>query len=891
MKRNGLLAAITLAGILTPASAYGFAPRPKASPATVRTIAGHRVKLRAVPSPPRANLDTRAHARPVAHSAAVSVARSVLRASLGSTAIVEADPSTGGLRDVARLDGYLTGPSSDDPATVTLAYVREHLAAFGLTSSDLSALALVKRYTSPDGITHLLWAQTVGGVRVFDRDLRSAVTRDGRLLNVQGAPVHDASVPSSDPGVTPRNALADAQRSAGISLDVPPAKTSSGAQLLTRFQGGDNARLTVFPAAGADHLAWQVISQDPLRDVTYASLVDATSGKVLYRENLTSDLNAASVYDYYPGAPGNGGIQHTVDLSPWLDAPATTTVLAGNNAHVWEDVDDNGNIDANEEVFPSTATTPSQWSYTQKSFQTLTPTGTNPDASAYDPKCPSAGCTWNPFAALGDTQSWTANSDENGAQLFYFVNKAHDYFAQPPVGFTAAARGFEGTDRLLVRGLAGAINQGGGSLDTTHLNNANMTTLPDGQSPFMRMYLFANLGQGGEERVVNGGDDASVVYHEYQHAITGRTIVDASGMQALTPKQAGGMNEGWSDWFANDFIFAQGLATDNPASPGDVLIGGYESKVPIGKGFRTQPLDCPPNGGGAVCPGTPTAGPGGYTYADMGQIQGRDTAEVHADGELWAETLWDVRTKVGHDNALAIISGGQKLTPPNPSMLDARNAILQSALTVGGLSLQYQAWLAFAGRGMGVNARTVNADDIHPTEDFTGPPAPVTCFNGTVVAAGTACPVPPPPPNPKPVLSSVSASPSTFRLGTALAKLAAKAKVKKVPTGTTISFKVSKPASIKLTFGRATSGRKVGRSCLTATKARAKKAKCTRYVSRGTLTVSAKLGTHKLRFQGRLSHAKTLPTGSYHVTLVASDSAKQLSAAKRITLKILSKLR
>ena len=36
---------------------------------------------------------------------------------------------------------------------------------------------------------------------------------------------------------------------------------------------------------------------------------------------------------------------------------------------------------------------------------------------------------------------------------------------------------------------------------------------------------------------------------------------------------------------------------------------------------------------------------GGYTYASFGKING--SPEVHADGEIWAQTLWQLRTAVG----------------------------------------------------------------------------------------------------------------------------------------------------------------------------------------------------------------------------------------------------
>ena len=49
---------------------------------------------------------------------------------------------------------------------------------------------------------------------------------------------------------------------------------------------------------------------------------------------------------------------------------------------------------------------------------------------------------------------------------------------------------------------------------------------------------------------------------------------------------------------------------------------------------------------------------------------------------MWAETLWDLRPAVGREAALALITGGMRLTVDNPSMIDARDAILQQALAM-----------------------------------------------------------------------------------------------------------------------------------------------------------------------------------------------------------------
>ena len=56
---------------------------------------------------------------------------------------------TGGLRTVGRTDGLLTGPSSADPATVALDYVRAHADAFGLDGADLATLEPANRTSRP----------------------------------------------------------------------------------------------------------------------------------------------------------------------------------------------------------------------------------------------------------------------------------------------------------------------------------------------------------------------------------------------------------------------------------------------------------------------------------------------------------------------------------------------------------------------------------------------------------------------------------------------------------------------------------------------------------------------------------------------------------------------
>ena len=96
---------------------------------------------------------------------------------------------------------------------------------------------------------------------------------------------------------------------------------------------------------------------------------------------------------------------------------------------------------------------------------------------------------------------------------------------------------------------------------------------------------------------------------------------------------------------------------------------------------------------------------------------------MHADGEIWAGTLWDLRAAVGRDAAQALITEGMRMAPPEPSFLDMRNAILAADAGLGGAS-RNAIWQVFAKRGMGYLAYTDGAGDTTPAEDFSLPPAP-----------------------------------------------------------------------------------------------------------------------------------------------------------------------
>jgi extracellular elastinolytic metalloproteinase len=628
-----------------------------------------------------------------------SAAVSNMRAALGEQGIVDVDPLTGTPRQVAKLDGFLTGPSKKPAVQVARDYLKAHADLFGV---DPATLKPRRDYVDIDGIHHLSFLQQVGSVPVFGNGIRADVARNGALIQMTGSPVRQMPAGLAAAKLTGDQALDTARRDARE----------------TRSTASDKAQLVAFPTAGGLRLGYQTLTMQS----GYLHVVDAETGRILYRQSLTDNDAGpdALVWDNYPGAPA-GGKQRRVSLGRWVSPYAKN--LTGNSAHVFSDLNDNDVADAGEEVGQSS---PGHFTYPLKEF-------TGPLCSAQ------YRCTWDPNVAF----SWQPNRAMDAAQLLYFTSVFHDHLLAAPIGFTRAAGNFETRDGdpVQVNDLDGA-NTDNGFPDGNHVDNANMSTPPDGTPPTMQMYLQPAAKTTPEEDPYvpsDVGNEASSVYHEYTHGLSNRLVVDAAGVSTLNGPQSGAMGEAWSDWYAYDYLQSVGLEKDT-GKPGELVV--FEYSTAGANTIRTEPLDCPVGAPATVCPGTPTAGPGGYTYGDFGRISRRGP-EVHADGEIWAQTLWDLRAALGVKLTESLVTRAMELSPADPSYLDMRNSILLADQVVAGGRHQRDIWKVFANRGMGFFAATVDGSDTAPVEDFSVPPAPGSAkgsISGTVTDQGSGRP-------------------------------------------------------------------------------------------------------------------------------------------------------
>ncbi len=261
-----------------------------------------------------------------------------------------------------------------------------------------------------------------------------------------------------------------------------------------------------------------------------------------------------------------------------------------------------------------------------------------------------------PFSTTVDPRTQQAAVVTN---LFYFNNIMHDFSYN--LGFTETSRNFQVNN--FGRGGTGNDSVRAEAQDGSGTNNANFATPPDGSRPRMQQYLFTSPNPDRDSSV-----DGDVVFHEYGHGISNRLI--GNGSTALSGIQSGAMGEGWSDYWA--------ITINN-----DGAVGEYVTNNP--NGIRRAAYSVP-------------AATVHDSYADL------QSSSVHNDGEVWAATLWDLRTQLGAATTDLLVLNGMKFTPNRPSFLNARDGILQADQNLFAGANRCAIWTVFARHGMGVSA-------------------------------------------------------------------------------------------------------------------------------------------------------------------------------------------
>lgn len=651
--------------------------------------------------------------------------------------------------DVTKGRAFLARATRDKKSRSLMTFLRENKGLIGATDEQLDGLKLFSDYKNPDGnLGFVEYNQEINGIPVFRGAIRAAYSTNGELIRVINnfAPGLDYNGLSNDFG-DPQDVLTAA--AGHINHELPAAERTKDAarssELKTQFGSGEwspTAEKIYFPIEpGVAVPAWRVLIWQPVR--AYYVIVDAAGGEMLWRKNITEDQTQQSTFEVYTNsqaminladspAPASPTVTDPGLGIQGLPLPRTNVTRIGNEAPYT--FNNNGWI--------SDAINVTDGNNVESGLDLAAPEGVDAGTPAAGSPFRVFSSAWNPPPGIpGPGEGPSTEAARRGAviQQFYIMNLFHDELYR--LGFTESARNFQtnnfgrggnGNDRISAEGQDGAS-----------ANNANFSTPADGGRGRMQMFVFT-----GPNPDRDGTADAEIMIHEATHGVSNRLIANAEGLNA---NMARAMGEGWSDFYAHCLLSEPGdpIGGTYPIS-GYLLLNGFGAVGTANYyyGIRRFPKAIMSSTGG---PQNRPFNPMTFADIDQTKINTTDGAfpamfgahisttadQVHAAGEVWSNALWEMRAKliarsgwaVGNRKALQLVTDAMKVTPINPTFLQARDAIINVAFGSGTTTTQLEdasdVWAGFAIRGMGVGASIQNQGtgngDARVTESFDKP--------------------------------------------------------------------------------------------------------------------------------------------------------------------------
>ena len=630
---------------------------------------------------------------------------------------------TGGAKWIAAREGFLTGAdgragamagagnhhiATNDPHRIVKSFLAEHAAVFGHDHTALDSARLTRDATAAhNGMRSFTWEQQLDGVPVHRGTLNAHLTRNGELIALGSEMMANLNAAAEG---TQRGWLKQNERTPisgeralflaaeNVQVELEEAKISRlsepvGAERIHKLApgSGEPARLALIwlpMNAASVRLCWRVWWRESNHHIGYEWFVDAATGEVIWRRGVTESAADPATYRYYntesptPMSPGYA--------TPLTNQPATvarvlstiTSMNATASPNGWVDVGENTLSGNNSYAYYMYATGPGSWS--------SHPVTGNPSRVFDFP--------------LDLTLAPETHPEASAVNAFYWVNFAHDKLYA--MGFDEANRNCQQTN----------FNRGGLEEDLVTIvasaptsdDNAGMLTYPDGGDVRMELGIYSGPNPDREAAL-----DAEIVIHEYCHAMSNRLIGDGSGIDEM---QSRGMGEGWSDFFALSLTSASGDNLNGNYAKGayaSLRLWGSDYQANYYFGVRRYPYSTDLEKNPLTFKDIDPDQASEHTGIPMNPVlYGFSAAEVHMQGEVWCSALWECRaaliTKLGFATGnqlmMQLVVDGLKLTPLNPTFIQARDAILQAEQADCSGTNKTVLWAAFAKRGLGVGA-------------------------------------------------------------------------------------------------------------------------------------------------------------------------------------------
>lgn len=615
---------------------------------------------------------------------------------------------------VYSLDRFLTGPSKLAPREIVRSFVGAYAGLFEISPVEVDAGIATRDFrTDHNGATHLTYQQQIAGIDLYACWIQANLARDGALINIESTmlPRPTEGFATTPIRLTDLEAFKAAARHCGVSrtCDPQPEGEARGVDQVRRWahtpdlRSNDpiESRLVYFPVTRTDiRAAWMV--DIPVKGVghTYDCIIDAGTGELLRREDrlVWDSTQPITMRVYTTESPR--------PMMPGLSAPGATQAPEVSRVLITKTPAD---------MIPYS---PNGW-INDGAMETL---GNNCDAHTDSDGTPNTPDLPRPNGGAGrvfdfpidlTTLAPSGYKDAAVVQQFYLANDIHDRLYA--LGFNEAARNFQ-TINFSGLGLGNdAVKDD--CQDSSGFNNANFSgTHTDGSSARVQMYVFS-----GPTPDRDGCLDANVVYHEHAHGVSIRLVNGLSGAQPS------GMGEGWSDFFGLCLTSNDGMDPDGiyPAgSYASYMLSGFTQNYYFGIRrfpYCTDPLKNPETyrtiATAVFTPGVPRS-----------SLIPNSTADPHNTGELWCMALWEARAALHHrygfaanDMIMRLALDGMKLSPSNPTMVQARAAIISGELAFSGGTNANTLWWAFAKRGLGLSASSASTSVSAATEAFDVP--------------------------------------------------------------------------------------------------------------------------------------------------------------------------